>query len=196
MGTSDAYLFYEAGQAVAAIHLGLTIRHVSGNPVLRATEIVLPRNQPKARMILWLTGMAAEKRGAGRADPLRRTRTRMRIRTTLESVAAGMSGTQQQRLRAARSLMNQAQDRANAICANLFGAIQEVVEKLREQETLAGTEVAAIVKRSKARGSARARRELEEASGDGELRLTLEERGKREGKQGAGGVAGAAEPGE
>src|SRR5579862_1799505 len=83
MPKRDAYLFYQAGQAVAAAHLGLTIRHISGNPAHGATDIVIPRNHPKARIILWLTGMAAEKKGVGRSDPLRRTRNRMRMRAQL-----------------------------------------------------------------------------------------------------------------
>ncbi|HVX83538.1 MAG TPA: hypothetical protein VH253_01850 [Phycisphaerae bacterium] len=151
MDRRKAYLFYEAGQAVAAAHLGLTIRHVSGNPVAAATEISLPRNQPKARMILWLTGMAAEKRGAGVADPLRRTRTRQRIRAAIESIAAGMKGSPHQRLEAAKGLVNQAQDRANAICSNLYDAIEEVVERLRAQDLIPGTQVAEIVQRAKKR---------------------------------------------
>lgn len=155
MRKSDAYLFYEAGQAVAAVHLGLTVRHVSGNPLASATEIVLPRGQPKARMILWLTGMAAEKRGAGSADPLRRTRTRARIRASIDSIAAGMKGDATERLHAAKSLVNQAQDRANAICSNLYDAIDAVAARLRESELLEGAAVVDIVRQEKARRKAK-----------------------------------------
>jgi hypothetical protein len=162
MRKSDAYLFYEAGQAVAAVHLGLTVRHVSGNPLAAATEIVLPRGQPKARMILWLTGMAAEKRGAGAADPLRRTRTRHRIRSTIESIAAGLDGPPQERLRAAKHLLNQAQDRANAICSNLYDAIEEVAAKLREADLIEGSVVVEIVRAAKTRRTARGRGPVEE----------------------------------
>ncbi|HVS70273.1 MAG TPA: hypothetical protein VHQ47_03345 [Phycisphaerae bacterium] len=158
MDRRDAYLFYEAGQAVAAAHLGLAIRHVSGNPVRAATEIMLPRNQPKARMILWLTAMAAEKRGAGAADPLRRTRTRQRIRAAIESIAAGMKGTPHQRLESAKALLNQAQDRANAICSSLYQAVEEVAERLRTEDFLPGAVITEIVKRAKDR----------RAKGDGE----------------------------
>lgn len=162
MRKSDAYLFYEAGQAVAAVHLGLTVRHVSGNPLASATEIVLPRGQPKARMILWLTGMAAEKRGAGTADPLRRTRTRQRIRATIESIAAGLEGPPQERLQGAKNLLNQAQDRANAICSNLYDAVEEVVTKLRTADLVEGGEVADIVRAAKSRRAARGRGPVEE----------------------------------
>jgi hypothetical protein len=157
MRNSNAYLFHEAGQAVAAVHLGLTVRHVSGNPLAAATDIVLPRNQPKARMILWLTGMAAEKRGAGAADPLRRTRTRLRIRSAIESIAAGMEGAPTERMRAARNLLNQAQDRANAICSSLYDAVEQVVQHLRQADLVEGALVVAIVKAAKARRAARGR---------------------------------------
>lgn len=162
MPKREAYLFYEAGQAVAAAHLGLPIRHVSGNPVKTATDIVLPRNQPKARMILWLTGMAAEKRGAGSADPLRRTRTRARIRASIESIAAGMKGDAHERLHAAKSLVNQAQDRANAICSNLYDAIDAVAGRLREAEILEGSAVVEIVRKEKARRAAKGKDTAEE----------------------------------
>jgi hypothetical protein len=145
MSSRDAYLFYEAGQAVAAAHLGLTIRQVSGNPALLATEIIFPRNKPKARMILWLTGMAAEKKAVGRSDPLRRTRNRMRLRALLESVASEIPGTPMRRRADARTLMNQAQDRANAICNGLYPAIQQVAAKLAEVESLPGDEIRTIV---------------------------------------------------
>ena len=56
----DAYLYYEAGRAVAAAYQGLEIRHISGNPALSASEVVIPRDRPKARIIMWMTGMAAD----------------------------------------------------------------------------------------------------------------------------------------
>ena len=167
MRKNDAYLFYEAGQAVAAAHLGLTIRHVSGNPLAAASEIVLPRNQPKARMILWLTGMAAEKKGAGSADPLRRTRTRNRIRSSIESVAAGMAGTSHQQLRAAKNLLNQAQDRANAICSTLYEAIEQVVMLLRGNDLVEGEAILQIVKAVKARRSSRGKPPCDEPAAVG-----------------------------
>jgi hypothetical protein len=108
-------------------------------------------------MILWLTGMAAEKRGAGAADPLRRTRTRLRIRSAIESIAAGMKGAPTERMRAARNLLNQAQDRANAICSSLYDAVEQVVEKLRQADLVEGADVVTIVKAAKARRAARGR---------------------------------------
>jgi hypothetical protein len=150
MSRRDAYLFYEAGQAVAAAHLGLTIRHISGNPAQLATEIVFPRNQPKARMILWLTGMAAEKKAVGRSDPLRRTRNRLRLRSLLESVACEMEGTPMKRRADARTLMNQAQDRANAICNGLYPAIQQVASRLSEADSVPGDVIKTIVDTVKA----------------------------------------------
>jgi len=153
MSKRDAYLFYEAGQAVAAAHLGLTIRHVSGNPALLASEIVFPRNQPKARMILWLTGMAAEKKAVGRSDPLRRTRNRLRLRSLLESVSAEMVGPAARRRADARTLVNQAQDRANAICNGLYLAINQVAALLSENESITGEQVKAVVDAIKAQRS-------------------------------------------
>jgi hypothetical protein len=150
MSKRDAYLLYEAGQAVAAAHLGLTIRHVSGNPALLASDIVIPHARPKARMILWLTGMAAEKKGLGRSDPLRRTRNRMRIRAQVESAMADMTGSPSKRLADARHLLSQAQDRANAICTNLFPAIQQVVNLLRDNDSVPGDQIVAIVQAVKA----------------------------------------------
>jgi len=153
MSNRDAYLFYEAGQAVAAAHLGLTIRHISGNPAKLASEIVFPRNQPKARMILWLTGMASEKKAVGRSDPLRRTRNRLRLRSLLESVSSEMTGTPSRRRADARSLVNQAQDRANAICNGLYTAIQQVAALLSENESITGEQVKTIVDAVKAQRS-------------------------------------------
>ena len=53
METREAYLFYEAGQAVAAAHLGLRLRRVSGNPADGPLDVIIPRDNPKAQMILW-----------------------------------------------------------------------------------------------------------------------------------------------
>ena len=151
MSERDAYLFYEAGQAVAAAHLGLTIRLVSANPALTPSDIVLPRRHPKARMILWLTGMAAEKKGVGRSDPLRRMRNRQRVRSQINALMLELSGSPSKRQAEARSLLNQSQDRANAICANLYEGIELLVARLRDSPTVTGQEVAAIVAAVKAR---------------------------------------------
>jgi hypothetical protein len=152
MTDRDAYLFYEAGQAVAAVHLKLTVRHISGNPARVASDILIPRNNPKARMVLWLTGMAAERKGVGKSSPLRRTRNRMRVRAQIESLMADLSGPHARRLAEARAMLNQAQDRANAICASLYDAIEEVVHRLRESETVGGEEIERIVRKFKSRG--------------------------------------------
>jgi len=151
MPKHHAYLYYEAGQAVAAAHLGLTIRCISSNPGEQATEIVMPRNDPKARMILWLTGMAAEKRGIGASSPLRRTRNRQRVRTLVEGLMDEFTGTASRRQAEARSVLNQSQDRANAICAGLYDAIEEVADRLAERSVLEGREVSRIVAEVKAR---------------------------------------------
>src|SRR3954470_9413125 len=125
MSTRDGYIFYEAGQAVAAVYLGLTVRHVSVDPAHRATEIIIPRQDSRTRMILWLTGMAAEKKGIGRSDPLRPMPTRQRVRALIEAMTAHQDGASRRKV-AAHGVLNQAQDRANAICASLFPAIKEV----------------------------------------------------------------------
>jgi hypothetical protein len=153
MSQSDGYFYYEAGQAVAAAHLGLTIRHISGNPALLASDIQMPRNNPKARMILWLTGLAAEKKGAGRTDPLRKMRNRQRIRSQINSLAGELPRTTSQRKAEARCLLNQAQDRANAICGNLYEAIELLVRRLRHHPSVTGQEVNAIVAAVKSRRS-------------------------------------------
>jgi hypothetical protein len=144
-----AYLFYEAGQAVAAAHLGLKIRHISGNPAAVLSDIVIPKKMPKAPMIMWLTGMAAEKKGVGRSDPLRRTRNRLRVKSQLEAIAESLTGSRVKRLREARTMLNQAQDRANAICGDLYPAIEQVVELLSKHDTVSGDQVAAIVREVK-----------------------------------------------
>ena len=150
MSNRDSYLFYEAGQAVAAAHLGLTIRRISGNPALAPSEISLPRNNPKARLILWLTGMAAEKKGVGRSDPLRRTRNRQRVRAQIDALISELPGSPAKRQALALSLFNQSQDRANVICANLYSAIETLATRLRETPTITGPEVTALVTATKA----------------------------------------------
>ena len=144
MSTRDGYIFYEAGQAVAAVYLGLTVRHVSVDPAHRATEIVIPRQDSRARMILWLTGMAAEKKGAGKSDPLRQMRTRQRVRATIDALTPHEDSASRRKV-AAHNLLNQAQDRANAICASLFPAIREVATQLREKGAVTGEEVKVAV---------------------------------------------------
>jgi hypothetical protein len=146
-----AYLFYEAGQAVAAAHLGLKIRHVSGNPAAAPSDIVIPRKLPKAPMIMWLTGMAAEKKGVGRSDPLRRTRNRLRVKAQLEAIAESLTGSRAKRLREARTMLNQSQDRANAICGDLYEAIEKVADLLSKNDTVPGDQVVAIVREVKDR---------------------------------------------
>ncbi len=151
MSQSDAYLYYEAGQAVAASHLGLKVRHISWNPAEQASDIQLPRNDPKARMILWLTGLAAEKKGVGRSNPLRRMRNRQRVRSQMNSVMGDLTGATAKRQAEVRCLLNQAQDRANAICGNLYEAIEILAHRLRAQSTVSGQEVDEIVAAVKAR---------------------------------------------
>jgi hypothetical protein len=151
MSRSDAYLFYEAGQAVAAAHLGLQIRHISGNPGVIASEIQLPRRNPKARMVLWLTGMAAEKKGVGRSDPLRRTRNRQRVRSQMEALMGELEGSPARRKAEAHNLFSQSQDQANAICSALYEAIERLTQRLRECPKVSGQEVAAIVAAAKVR---------------------------------------------
>lgn len=145
MSTRDGYVFYEAGQAVAAAYLGLTVRRVSVDPVRSATDIIVPRHDGRIRMILWLTGSAAEKKGAGRCDPLRQMRTRQRVRAVVETLVAHEEGTPARRRNAARHALNQAQDRANAICSSLYSAIQELAAQLRQQGQLTGEQVKAVV---------------------------------------------------
>ena len=147
---SDSYLYYEAGQAVAAAHLGYTVRIISANPAVQATDIQLPRNNPKARLILWLTGMAAEKRALGKSDPLRRTRNRQRVRAQVDAVMAELTGSNAKRQAQARKLLNQSQDRANSIIASLFEAVEVLAERLRVQPSLSGEEVIAAVTTVKA----------------------------------------------
>lgn len=150
MEAREAYLLYEAGQAVAAAHLGLRIRCVSGDAVGEGTDIVVPRNQPKMQMILWLAGMAAERKGLGRGHPLRQMRNRARVRALLDATIEKMAGTRGQKAAARRAMLGQAQDRANAVCSHLFGAIEQVAERLRRGETVSGAEVGSLVKAVKA----------------------------------------------
>ena len=145
MDTREAYLFYEAGQAVAAAHLRLRIWRVSGNPTAAPTHIVIPRNNPKARLILWLAGMAAERKGAGHSHPLRRTRNRARVRSLLDATIDGLPGSRARRIAARRVMLSRAQDRANALCNQLYPAIEAVAARLRTGETLTGPDIAAAV---------------------------------------------------
>jgi hypothetical protein len=145
MSTRDGYLFHEAGQAVAAIRLGLTLRRISTDPACCATEIVVPRRDARWRLILWLTGMAAENKGAGKGDPLRQMRTRQRVRTLLHALMACYEGAPSRRRSAAQHVLNQAQDRANAICSHSYPAIREVAAQLRRHGMLTGQQVKAIV---------------------------------------------------
>jgi hypothetical protein len=154
MTMRKAYLYYEAGQAVAAAHIGLKIRHVSGNPAAAPSDIVIPRDGYKARMILWLTGMAAEKKGVGRSDPLRRTRNRQRVKGQMEAAAESLSGSRSKRSRDARMMLNQAQDRANSICADLYPAIERIANLLASRDIVDGDEVVSAVREVKAQRSA------------------------------------------
>ena len=146
MSKPSAYIYNQSGQAVAAVYLGITVRKLSADPALQATDIAIPRLNPKARLILSLTGMAAEKKGVGTSDPLRRTRNRQRIKSHLESVIAELKGSTTRRQAKAKTLLSQSQDRANAICNNLNNAIERVALRLMQQRFLDGKEVEAIVK--------------------------------------------------
>ena len=130
---------------------GLTIRHISANPALLPSQIVLPRHNPKARLILWLTGLAAEKKGVGCSDPLRRTRNRQRMRSQIDALMSELPGPPSKRQAQARSLLNQSQDRANAICSSLYEAVEFLAARLRDAPTVTGPEVVAIVAAVKAR---------------------------------------------
>jgi hypothetical protein len=145
MSKRSGYLFYEAGQAVAAAHLGLTIKRITGNPAEAVSEIVIPRGDLKARLILWLTAIAAESKGAGQSAPLRRMRNRQRVRAYMEAMTAELPGSPAKRQAAAARLRAQAQDRANAICTDLHEVIEQLAEKLETQGFATGTEVHAIV---------------------------------------------------
>lgn len=151
MTNRDGYYYYEAGQAVAAAHLKLTIRHVSADPARRATDIVLSRRQHKVRMILWLTGMAAERKGVGTSDPLRRTRNRLRMRGLVETAISDGDGNAARKKARARLMLNQAQDRANAICNDLFEAIEHIAGLLREAGEMDGNTVHQVVANAKSR---------------------------------------------
>jgi hypothetical protein len=142
---TEAYLFYEAGRAVAAAYQGLLIRHISGNPALLASDIVVPRDRPKARVIMWMTGMAAERKAVGRSDPLRRMRNRTRLRTLIEGVMEDLTGSHAKRFKQARLLVNQSQDRANAICSHFYEAIELVAGLLRKHDQISGEQVASIL---------------------------------------------------
>jgi hypothetical protein len=152
MPNQKAYLYNQAGQAVAAVHLGIVVRQVSADPAAQPTEVVLPRGDPKARLILALTGLAAERKGAGASNPLRRMRNRQRISAQLASVVQELKGTEARRRAQAASLKSQAQDRANAICSSLYGAIENVARQLGEKGVVTGEEVQRIVLAAKSDG--------------------------------------------
>ncbi|HVT81646.1 MAG TPA: hypothetical protein VHM90_13445 [Phycisphaerae bacterium] len=147
----DAYLYNQAGQAVAAVHLGMKIRHVGADPALNPTEILVPRGNAKARLILALTGLAAERKGAGASSPLRRTRNRQRVAAVLAAVMEELKGSEAKRRTMAATLRSQAQDRANAICTNLYEAIEIIAQRLIKQGVVDGAEVEKIVAQIKRR---------------------------------------------
>jgi hypothetical protein len=152
MPERHAYHYNQAGQAVAAIHLGMPVRQVSADPALRPTDIMLPRGNLKARLILALTGLAAERRGAGASSPLRRMRNRQRINSQLVAIMEELKGTQTKRRSQAATLRSQAQDRANAICSNLYPAIEIIAQRLRAEGVINGAEVERTVAAVKKRG--------------------------------------------
>lgn len=151
MLTKEAYAYYEAGCAVAAVHCRLRLRQVSINAAHGNTDVAFPRDGLKLRATLWLTGLAAERKGVGEADPFRRSRCRQRLRQQVADYVAGLDGEMNDRQRAGRLLISQAQDRANAICGSLFEAIQQVAGKLVEHDLIAGAEVERIVAEVRAR---------------------------------------------
>lgn len=146
-----AYLYYAAGQAVAAVHLGLKVKQVSADPLLASTDIVLSRDDVKARVTLWLTGTAVERKLAGRASPLRRMRNRERIKVELTALMEQQSGPSAKRRREAMRIFTQAQDRANAITTYLLHAAQLVADKLEAEGTVSGDYVERVVKLEKIR---------------------------------------------
>lgn len=152
MPIQKAYLYNQAGQAVAAVHLGIEVRRVSADPAAQPTEVVLPRGDHKARLILALTGLAAERKGAGASNPLRRMRNRQRISAQLASIMQELKGTEVRRRAQAASLKSQAQDRANAICTSLYGAIESVARQLGEKGIVSGEDVERIVAAAKSDG--------------------------------------------
>jgi hypothetical protein len=148
MLTKLAYAFYEAGAAVAAIHLKLLLRQVSINAARGATDVVIARENAKARITLWLTGLAAEKKGVGETDPFRRIKVRQRIAAEI------LEQSKTRRGKGDPAIVGQAQDRANAICSTLMPAIQKIAERLVNEEVLATEDVEQIVgevKRSRQR---------------------------------------------
>lgn len=155
MQMRKAYLYYAAGQAVAAAHLGLKIKQVSADPLQAPTDIVVPREDAKSRVILWLTGTAVERKALGRASPLRRMRNRERIRVELAALAELQSGSAAKRKREARRVFTQAQDRANAITTHLFEAVEEIVAKLETDAVVEGDLVVRSVRDAKWRMSRR-----------------------------------------
>jgi hypothetical protein len=148
MLTKLAYAYYQAGIAVAAIHLKLSVKEVSINPARGSADIAVPKSNVLARITLYLAALAAEKKGVGETDPLRRTKNRQRITAELaaqeKSKQVSKSKSQSQKAKSV-SLVNQAQDRANAICASLFPAIEKIARRLIAEEFLTGPEIEKIV---------------------------------------------------
>lgn len=142
MLTKEAYAYYAAGVAVAAVRLKLTLRQVSINPARGVTDVISPRDAAKDRITMWLTGLAAEKKGVGETDPFRRMRNRQRIRAELTNHPSRGKG---KGAKMGQSVINQAQDRANALCVSMFPAIKRVAENLLEKEMLAGDEVGRLI---------------------------------------------------
>ena len=145
MITREAYAFYEAGAAVAAVHLRLKLKRVSIAHARGGTEIAFGRDGCRDRITLWLAGLAAEKKGVGETDPFRRMKNRQRIQVELTDHLDGRGGPRTRREKEARAIHSQAQDRANAVCAALFPAICAVAERLLADEILTGEDVRRIV---------------------------------------------------
>jgi hypothetical protein len=144
-----AYHYNQAGQAVAAIHLGIQVREISADPATRPTDIALPRGNPKVRLILALTGLAAERKGVGTSSPLRRMRNRHRIAAQLAAIVEELKGTEARRRAQVTALRSQAQDRANAICASLYPAIHIIARRLQTDGIVSGQEAQRIVAAAK-----------------------------------------------
>ena len=145
MLTKEAFAFYEAGAAVAAVYLRLKLRRVSINAARGSSEVEFPREAAKPRIIVWLAGLAAEKKGVGKTDTFRRMKNRERIRAELAQFKDAASGPPARREEARHTLLNQAQDRANAICNRFFPAIQQVARQLLAVEILNADEVQTIL---------------------------------------------------
>ncbi len=151
MPDQRAYHYNQAGQAVAAIHLGIAVRTVSADPAAQPTDIALPRGNLKARLILALTGLAAERKGVGASSPLRRMRSRQRISAQLAAIIEELKGTEARRRSQAEMLRSQSQDRANTICSSLYHAIEIIAQRLGTEGVLSGKEAEHIVAAAKKR---------------------------------------------